>query len=273
MRHIVLAVALLAPFVSAEVVIQQVLYDPLGTETGGEAVELINHGQDTVDLSGWTLATASSEKDVILPDGTVLAPGKSLLIADEGWDEKKDNPEWRSADIVQTMTLGNGASFVELKDGNRTVDVVGWGKEVERKEGTPAPLVLAGESLMRISSTGDNAEDFIASVADFHAGLLVPLDAEVALAVPLFEISESLKLRPDATLRIYNGGDEPIAVQVNLNELKYKSFSIPDDRVSIEGGRSFVVQPRSEYRAKVSINAPADAVPGRYVGSMRVVIG
>ena len=41
---------LLAPIVSANVVISQVLYDPIGTESGGEAIELRNEGSSAVDI-------------------------------------------------------------------------------------------------------------------------------------------------------------------------------------------------------------------------------
>lgn len=273
---IIVALALLIPCVStvsAEVVFQQVYYDPVGTESGGEAIELFNQGADPVDLSGWIIATASSARDVVFPDGTVIAPMKPLLIADEGWQEKRDSQSWRTADVVQTMTLGNGASWVALRDAaNRTVDLVGWGEGAELFVGSPALETAINQSLIRVSSTNENSRDFIAAQADFAAGVLVPVTADVSIQLPVVEVSESLTLKPEGLLVVKNNGESDITVVIQLNDLQGKSSRVPKEAVEVEGGNSFSVMAGQEYRARVRIKRFEGLVPGKYQGTLRVII-
>ena len=107
MKYVILAMLLYVTLAHAEVEVYQVLYDPVGSESGGEAVELKNTGDESVDLSGWILATDSSNHDATLPQNTILLPGRTFLIADERWDENKDNASWRKADYLEIITLGN----------------------------------------------------------------------------------------------------------------------------------------------------------------------
>ena len=160
----VLLVLLACPAL-ADVIIQQVLYDPLGTESGGEAVELYNTGSEAVNISGWTLSTESSSKDATIPQNTLLGPGESFLIADTGWDDAKDNPEWCSASYEETLTLTNSDAGIALVDSDDDiVDAVGWGEADNIDDGlfesSPAALVEPGKSLFRVQNTNNNKEDF-----------------------------------------------------------------------------------------------------------------
>ena len=75
------------------VVINQVLYDPLAHESGGEAIELYNPTANAVNISGWVIATEISDTDVTLPNA-IIRSGGYYLIADEGWASGRGNPGW-----------------------------------------------------------------------------------------------------------------------------------------------------------------------------------
>ena len=180
----VIAVLALLPVAHASVVISQVLYDPIGTESGGEAVELRNDGSSAVNISKWVLATESSATDATMPEGTILAPGAAYLIADTGWSSAKDNPAWKSADREETITMANSDSGIALKDSNGAViDAVGWGKAVNIKaglfEGAPAALVKEGKALVRKQDTNNNAADFIEGEPSFFSGEIVEIIVNV----------------------------------------------------------------------------------------------
>ncbi|MBI5391564.1 lamin tail domain-containing protein [Candidatus Woesearchaeota archaeon] len=149
-----------------KIIIAQVLYDPL-TPTGGEAVELYNPTAEAVNLSGYVLATKSSNKDVTLPP-VMLAPKQYFLIADEKWDETKDDDTWPAAEYEETMTLPNANSGVALRFGNETVDAVAWGESTDYSlmKGTPALPTVKGQSLRRknLQNTGNNLDDFEAGI-------------------------------------------------------------------------------------------------------------
>ena len=266
---------LCAQLVFANVVINQVLYDPVGTESGGEAVELKNDGSSPVDISGWVLATESSETDVTIPDNTILLPGQTFLIADSGWDANKDNPDWKSADYEETMTLGNRDSGAALLSNGSVVDAVGWGDEagIENSlyEGSPAVSVGAGMALLRVKDTDDNSADFVESPADFEDGIPVAVTANITLSVPVIEISKSLNIVPEGVLSVKNNGASAVNIKLIFNDLYYKNNTIPKSAIETDE-LEFVVQPGEEHESIVRLRIPGNSIPGTYTSTLRVVI-
>src|SRR5262245_57425681 len=65
---------------AAEVVINEIHYDPGENTLKTEFIEIWNPGQQGVDLSGWSLSDAVS---FTFPNGTQLAPGGFLVIAED----------------------------------------------------------------------------------------------------------------------------------------------------------------------------------------------
>ena len=116
--------------------INQVYYDPAGSETYGEALELYNPLNESVDISEWIIWTTSSEKDAIIPKDTFIEPNGYFLIADQKWSEEKDNETWRNADLEEKITLKNTNGGVAIQDNvGNIIDAVGWGDEEEIPEG------------------------------------------------------------------------------------------------------------------------------------------
>jgi hypothetical protein len=185
----IVAVLALLPMVDAGVVISTVLYDPLGAESGGEAVQLRNDGGTAVNISGWVLASEASATDATIPQGTMLASGAAYLITDAGWSSAKDNPSWQDADHEETLTLANADSGVALKDASGSIiDAVGWGDAANIKpglyEGVPAALVGPGKALVRSQDTGDNSADFSEGEPAFFSGEGLLLVVNVSPATP-----------------------------------------------------------------------------------------
>ncbi|PKN54415.1 MAG: hypothetical protein CVU56_26730 [Deltaproteobacteria bacterium HGW-Deltaproteobacteria-14] len=119
---------------AADVVIASLLADPNGTDLGQEYVVLANLGDAAADLSGWTVADASSTRH-IFADGTTLAAGATLVLFDRG-----DHSDVAGAIVSSTgtLSLNNGGDTVTLADAaGSPVDVltyaaVGAGVIVER---------------------------------------------------------------------------------------------------------------------------------------------
>lgn len=211
--------------VSGAVVISQVLYDPAGTESGGEAVELRNDGDSAVDVSGWFLASEASATDATIPAGVVLGAGRTYLIADVGWNSGKDNPDWRSADLEETITLANEDSGIALKDANGNIkDAVGWGDVAGIKqglyEGVPAEGVAAGKALVRLRDTDNNAADFAEQDAGFFSDWRVTLIVNVTqpqnLPFPEVTIVDDDSM-PGIQLRPVAGETRKVRIEVNYS--------------------------------------------------------
>ena len=90
------------------VVINELMADPAGTDSGHEWVELYNGSGADVDVSGWVLEGGSSSYSFLgsLPEGMVLLAGEYLLIGDELVEDDLS----MAPDVLMSMSLGNAGS-------------------------------------------------------------------------------------------------------------------------------------------------------------------
>jgi hypothetical protein len=151
----------------AQVVINEVLYDPEGSDTGLEFVELMNCGRQGVLLTGWVLETGNGANpddwtvEWIGDDLDYVEPGEAFVV---GEVDVLPPP-----DYATPLDLQNGPDGVRLTDGESPVDVVGWGEPLfqEYYEGSPADDAPSGMALARSPDCfdhDDNAADFVAAV-------------------------------------------------------------------------------------------------------------
>lgn len=124
----------------ADIKLNEVFYDPEGSDGGNDWLEIVNAGDAKVRLDGWVVQTASKSwsdpsKEVVIPGGTELAAGSFLLVAGE---------DVLGAAINSSgFTIGNGSDG----DGIRLLDC----------EGTTMDTVLYGEELGGDSTLVDDA--------------------------------------------------------------------------------------------------------------------
>ncbi len=151
----------------ADVVINEILYDPDGGDSGYEFVELMNCGPSGVLLTGWVFETGNGANpddwtvEWIGGDLDYLEPGAIFLI---GESDVVPAPDYETP-----LDLQNGPDAARLTDGSQIVDLVGWGEPLFQGyyEGSPAPDVTSGNSLARIPDCYDydfNNLDFSSSV-------------------------------------------------------------------------------------------------------------
>ena len=146
----------------ASVLLNEVLYDPEGPDTGREFVEIVNVSTAPVPLSELEIeagdgARPGTWKLVWRGSAGTLDPGALLVVGGDSLGTR----ERLLAD------LQNGPDAVRLRRGTAVLDLLGYGSlsTAELYEGHPASDV-SGESLARHpdgSDSDDNARDFIAS--------------------------------------------------------------------------------------------------------------
>lgn len=236
----------------ADVRIIQVLYDPLKTESGGEFVLLENNGNDTISLGGWTIASASSNQDVVFPKSLSIGPRQKVLIADKGWNQSRDNMSWPLADLESTMTLANSNSGVGLLQNGTLIDAVGWGNVSNPLLfiGSPAKPVQKGHALVRIARTGSNHRDFIESIPFFSdQNATGGADIEIIITEPDqtkedFTVSiEDDDSRPGIQIIPFPGANRLVRINVSsqglsFDEVNAVAWGTPAVVVNISGNNS-----------------------------------
>ncbi len=157
--------ALLAfpPAHGAGLVLNEILYDPSGSDDGLEFVELYNPTDAPVSLKGMALETGNGAREsdwtVALEWGVeyLVLPGTFVLVG-----ESNVNP---TPDFVAELDLQNGPDACRLRAGSMIVDLVGWGVHTFREyyEGRPCEDVASGTSIARLPDgvdSQDNSSDF-----------------------------------------------------------------------------------------------------------------
>lgn len=111
-----------APTPEFQVVLNELLANPVGTDRGQEFVEMVNLGPDPADLDGFVLFDGSGERHAF--SGTVLAPGEALVLFDQG--DHSDIPGAMTSS-TGSLSLNNAGDVLTLVDAEGSVhDEVSW---------------------------------------------------------------------------------------------------------------------------------------------------
>ncbi len=141
----------------AELMISAVQYDPEGSDSGFEWIELYNPDKET-DLTGYSIekgnGAAEDDWETVWEGDGHIRSGSYYLIG-----ESKVRP---APDSVAVLRLQNGPDACRLLKDGRVVDTVGWGEHTfeEYYEASPA---VDSSAIVRINmtDTDNNSFDFI----------------------------------------------------------------------------------------------------------------
>lgn len=155
--------------------ISEVMYDAVGSDTGKEYIEIVNCGNTEINLSGFYLIDGSSaSQPFVFPEYAVIHSGEYMMISSAKEDFKTAYgfyPDY----WVMKFALNNSGETVRLFDNrNRLVDQVfieggtsefgvpdSWGSKTD-------PVCVEGESALRLVY----AKNFV--VSDWGNGLPSP---------------------------------------------------------------------------------------------------
>lgn len=114
-----MSIATAATVAGGAVVINEIHYNPAGTDDATEFIELFNTGTQSVDLAGWRF---SEGVGYIFPTGSVLAGGAYLVVARDLAAFTAAYPLVRSVQGPFTSgKLDNGGERVTLADARETI--------------------------------------------------------------------------------------------------------------------------------------------------------
>ena len=155
------------PAAHAEILITQVHYDPAGSDTGKEFIELYNPMDHAVPLDSYSIETGDGAQPAKWKHewqgiGEIISSRSFFIIG--------ENESF--ADHHKNLDLQNGPDGVRLLKDGTVIETIGWGSHTypEYYSGTPTALTKNGESLQRnhiwegasrtFSVTGNNSRDF-----------------------------------------------------------------------------------------------------------------
>jgi hypothetical protein len=175
MRTITAVLAVLLPIALSaaqpgHIVFSELMWMGTSSSTADEWIELVNRGDETVDLAGWTItrATADSEAIMMRIGAATLAPAETFLIANYAADDERSMLAATPDLVDPAVSLPNTKLALRLYSGDPEAgaDLVDWADD-----GSGAPLAGDADlkhSMVRVQLDGDGAS--AASWADAVTG-------------------------------------------------------------------------------------------------------
>ncbi|OGG88462.1 hypothetical protein A3H15_03130 [Candidatus Kaiserbacteria bacterium RIFCSPLOWO2_12_FULL_50_28] len=111
-----------APEPEGTVVINEIMYDPAGSDSGREWIEIKNEGDSPVDLSGWRFFEDNTNHNLTLKMGNaVLPPDGYAIIADNDVFFLTDWPDFDGILFDSAFSLSNTGETLAIKDGEGAI--------------------------------------------------------------------------------------------------------------------------------------------------------
>ena len=103
-------------------IISEIMFDPEGSDTDREWVEVLNEGSDSVDLKNWKFSEGGTNHGLAFPKSiTVLSPGEYAVIAQNPTKFINEYPAFSGTVIDSSFSLSNNGELIALKDGALSV--------------------------------------------------------------------------------------------------------------------------------------------------------
>jgi len=132
-----------------KIVISEVMPNPIGSEPGGEWIEIYNRSSESVDLQLYKIGDSEVRGDLegmyIFPEGSHINPGQTILIANQSanfsqrygfrpeFELSESDPEIPNLTKYRTWSGGvinlsnNGDEVLILNQEDKLLDAVSWG--------------------------------------------------------------------------------------------------------------------------------------------------
>lgn len=99
------------------VVLNEISYNPIGSDTNHEWIEVWNNSAVTIDLTGWKLYEASTNHGLTVYQGTFnIVPNGYAVLTASGSIFLNDHPGFVGTVIDTTFSLSNTGETISLKD-------------------------------------------------------------------------------------------------------------------------------------------------------------
>ncbi len=120
--NIALLVLLLPSTALAQAEVTEIMYDPAGTDSGHEWIELYNAGTSPIPLSSWKLYEGDANHNIIAASGgKSLAPRSFAVIAQSAVKFEADYPDFSGELFHSAFSLDNAGATIALRNASSTI--------------------------------------------------------------------------------------------------------------------------------------------------------
>lgn len=113
--------------VYAEMMISEIMYNPSGTETKKEWIELYNKGEDSINVSGWKIDDGTLRALSLYGGSYVIEKKSFAIISRNGENFSNEYPDYNGTIFTSTFSLNNAGKELYLYDkDNQLIDFVNY---------------------------------------------------------------------------------------------------------------------------------------------------
>lgn len=118
------------PPVFYPLVINEIMYDLPGSDSGREWVELYNAGTIAVDIDGWKFVEGGSSHSITdFQGGFEILPNEYVVLADNPVSFLEEYPEYQGILLDSSFSLSNNGEMLEIKNQTLSIDAVSYNVE------------------------------------------------------------------------------------------------------------------------------------------------
>lgn len=144
---IIIIIIILIPNVYSEIIFSEIMYNPEGSDSGHEWIEIYNNGSQIINIEGWKFFEDNTKHSLTqINSSYLIAPGVYCIIADE-WDTfLSDYPGFKGClfDSSWSSLYNSGEHLSIIDDNLVTIDEINY--STKYADGN-------GKSLSRLNNT------------------------------------------------------------------------------------------------------------------------
>ena len=121
---IIILIFIFSSFVNAQVVINEIMYNPSGSDTNTfhEWIEIYNNGKESVNLSNWKFFEANTNHALVLGQGNMILLSKEYAVIVQNNKTFLNDSSWYKGKVIETsFSLSNTGEYFALKNSSLSV--------------------------------------------------------------------------------------------------------------------------------------------------------
>ena len=215
---------------SHALIINEIMYDPQGSDTSREWIEVYNDTSGDINLSSWKFFESGTNHGLVTSQGGVTIPASGYaVIADNPAKFLLDYPAFSGILFDSSFSLSNSGELIVMKDGSSVqIDSVNYSASIGGNDDGSTLSFISG-SWMRGQATPSSVN---------IASLIIPLEATSAATsttestVSIATLSRAVTSAPGADITFILPEDRTVVAGADAN---FTARAITSDKKQIDG--------------------------------------